>query len=223
MESAIENLLLGHVTFSCALNGIVELSGFLQFSFVSVNPIMVGCSRAAFAKRSLRSMGFVGRPLMFCRIIRSWVGGRGMIGVGPHVMFVLGRFSVDSCWVGGGSISVWVVLLLLLLVVIGVRGVVVLVLFVSSVVALCVLFVSFVCISCCIGVGYSFVIYVVVVGIGAIVVVISVVVVADIVAVVGFMASSVVLFHGFVVVMIVFVAVLYNVIAVVLFRVGVGV
>ena len=41
--------------------------------------------------------------------------------------------------------------------------------------------------------------------------------------VVGCMASSVVLFHGFVAVMIVFVAVLYNVIAVVSFRVGVGV
>ena len=103
----MENLLLGHVTFSCARNGMVELSGFLQFSFVSVNPIMVGCSKAAFLKRSCRSIGFVGRPLMFCRMMRLWVGGRGRIGVGPHVMFVLVRFLFVSC-VGACPVSVWV-------------------------------------------------------------------------------------------------------------------
>ena len=71
--------------------------------------------------------------------------------------------------------------------------------------------------------GSSVVISVVVVCIGGIVVVILVVIIVGIVVVVGCMASSVVLFHGFVAVMIVFVAVLYNVIAVISFRVGVGV
>ena len=100
IESAIVNLLLGHVAFSWERNGIVDVSGFRQFSFVSVNPIIVGCSRAVCAKRSLRRVGFVGRPLIFCRRMRSWVGGRGRIGVGPHVMFVL---SVSFVCVGGSS------------------------------------------------------------------------------------------------------------------------
>ena len=103
IESAIVNLLLGHVAFSWERNGIVDVSGFRQFSFVSVNPIIVGCSRAVCAKRSLRRVGFAGRPLIFCRMIRSWVGGRGRIGVGPHVMFVLGALLSFGC-VGGSSV-----------------------------------------------------------------------------------------------------------------------
>lgn len=81
-------------------------------------------------------MGFVGRPLMFCRMIRSRVGGRGRIGVGPHVVFVLMRFSFVS-WVGGGvsSVSVGVVLLLVVACV-GVAAVLLLLL-VCSVVTLC--------------------------------------------------------------------------------------
>ena len=56
IESAMENLLLGHNNCICARSGIVEFSGFLQFSFVSVKPIIVGSRRAAFVKMSLRSM-----------------------------------------------------------------------------------------------------------------------------------------------------------------------
>ena len=38
---------------------------------------------------------------MFCRMMRSREGGRGIIGVGPHVMFVCCRFS-DCSWVSVG-------------------------------------------------------------------------------------------------------------------------
>ena len=56
VESAMVNLLLGQVILSCARNGMVEVSGFLQLSFVSVNPIIVGSSLEALWNRSLRSM-----------------------------------------------------------------------------------------------------------------------------------------------------------------------
>ena len=112
IESAMENLLLGHITLICARSGIVEFSGFLQFNFVSVKPIIVGSSVAAFVKRSLRSMWFCGKPLMFCNMMRSRSGGRGIIGVGPHVMFVRVGCSVVSCVpVGGCSVSLVVLLL----------------------------------------------------------------------------------------------------------------
>lgn len=55
VESAIENLLLGHVILICARSGMVEFSGFRQFSLVSVKPIIVGSNAAAFVNRLLRS------------------------------------------------------------------------------------------------------------------------------------------------------------------------
>ena len=88
LESAIQNLLLGHCAVICVRRGIMEFSGFLQFDFVSVNPIIVGSSVAAFVNRSLRSMWFDGSPFMFCNMMRSRAGGRGNIGAGPHVTFV---------------------------------------------------------------------------------------------------------------------------------------
>ena len=215
MESAIENLLLGQSIFMCARSGMVEFSGFLQFNFVSVNPIIVGSSIAAFANKSCRSIRFDGSPLMFCSIIRSSACGRGSsIGVGPHVVFVGVRMSVVLLVLlvlfGVGV----VVSRSLLLSVVACRGlciVLLLLLFlVCSVVSWCVVMLS--CKRVCCGGGFVFALVVisfVVVNRGAVVVGISVVVV-DFGAVVV-VSFGIILFHGFVVLMIVFVAVLYTV------------
>ena len=206
VESVMENLLLGQRIFICARSGMVEFSGFLQFNFVSVNPIIVGSSIAAFANKSCRSIRFDGSPLMFCSIIRSRACGRGSIGVGPHVVFVGVRLSVVLLVLFGVGVVVSRSLLLSVVVCRGLGIVLLLLLLVCSVVSWCVVMLSCRRVGC--GGGFVFALVVisfVVVNRGAVVVGISVVVV-DFGAVV-----VIILFHGFVVLMIVFVAVLYTV------------